>query len=161
MKAISEILTPDQVILDLKVDDKFQVISQLIKTLEDCPEVVDRDKFARDIVKREEDFPTGLENGTALPHARTTAVTDLIMAFGRCKRGVDFGAPDGKPSFLVFLFGVPRDEIKDYLKTIARLSRMMKQDTFRRKLMSAGSAEEIVNSIQESEKKLDKREQPL
>ena len=156
MKLISEILTVERIILDLDVDDKYDAISKLIKTLGNCSEVIDQEKFAKDIVQREEDFPTGLENGTALPHARTTAVTDLVMAFGRCNTGIDFGAPDAKPTTLIFLFGVPRDEVKDYLKTIAQLSRLLQKDTFRKQLMQAKDPSDILDSIRESEKKVNK-----
>jgi fructose-specific phosphotransferase system IIA component len=153
MKWISEILTTDHIILDLNVQDKFEAISKLIKTLDDCSEVIDQEKFANDIVQREKDFPTGLENGTALPHARTTAVTDLIMAFGRCQTGVDFGAPDSKPAHLVFLFGVPRDEVKDYLKTIAQLSRMLQDIKFKDRLNHAKQPEDIIKAICDTEKR--------
>jgi len=154
MKQISEILTTGHIVLDMKANDKFKVISMLVKVLKDCPEVINTEQFAKDIVRREDDFPTGLENGTALPHARTMAVKNLIMAFGRCKPGVDFGAPDGKPSRLVFLFGVPRDEIKDYLRTIAQLSRLLKQDKFRRKLLTIDTPDKILSFIRDFESKM-------
>jgi PTS system fructose-specific IIC component len=156
MKLISEILTPDHIVLGLEASDKFNVISMLVDALSNCPQVIDREQFTKDIIRREEDFPTGLENGTALPHARTTAVKDLIMAFGRTKTGVNFGAPDRKPSRLVFLFGVPRDEIRDYLRTIAQLSRLLKEDRFRRKLMTIKAPERILAIIGEYESKLPK-----
>jgi fructose-specific phosphotransferase system IIA component len=154
MKQISEIITTDHIVLDLDVKDKFDAISALIKTLGNSDDVIDQAKFTADIIQREKDFPTGLENGTALPHARTTAVTDLIMAFARCKQGVDFGAPDSKPANLIFLFGVPRDEVKDYLKTIAQLSRLLQQERFRNGLMRARNANEVITEINQSEKRL-------
>ena len=154
MKLISQILLKDHIMLDMDVPDKFSAISKLLDTLKSSSDIIDLDRFAKDIERREKDFPTGLENGTALPHARTTAVSDLIMAFGRSEKGVDFGAPDGKPSKLVFLFGVPRDEVKDYLKTIAQLSRLLKEHSFRDKLLDANNPNEIIALIREAEKKL-------
>ena len=154
MKLISDIINVDHIILDLDSGDKFHAISKLLTTLESCSEVIDINKFAKDIERREEDFPTGLENGTALPHARTTAVSDLVMAFGRSVNGIDFGAPDGKLSHLIFLFGVPRDEVKDYLKTIAQLSRLLKQDAFRDRLMSVKTPHEVITAISEAENNL-------
>ena len=154
MKQISEIITTDHIVLDLDVTDKFDAISALIKTLGNSDDVIDQIKFTEDIIQREKDFPTGLENGTALPHARTTAVTDLIMAFGRCRQGVDFGSPDSKSANLIFLFGVPRDEVKNYLKTIAQLSRMLQQERFRTGLMRAKSAKEVISEISNSERRL-------
>jgi fructose-specific phosphotransferase system IIA component len=154
MKQISEIISTDHIVLDLDVKDKFDAISVLIKTLGSSDHVVDQAQFARDLIQREKDFPTGLENGTALPHARTTAVTDLIMAFARCKHGVDFGAPDSKPAHLIFLFGVPRDEVRNYLKTIAQLSRLLQQERFRNGLMRARNAKEIISEVSQSERRL-------
>ncbi len=152
MKLISDIINVDHIILDLEVGDKFEAISKLLDTLKSCSEVIDIDRFAKDIERREKDFPTGLENGTALPHARTAAVSDLVMAFGRSTNGIDFGAPDGHPSNLVFLFGVPRDEVKGYLKTIAQLSRLLKGHSFREKLLNAKNSNEIITFIIEAEK---------
>ena len=58
MKLISDIINVDHIILDLDVRDKFGVISKLLKTLKSCLEVIDIDKFAKDIERREKDFPT-------------------------------------------------------------------------------------------------------
>jgi len=154
MKRISELIGTDHMILDLAAQDKFQAISELIKILGNSEYVVNQQDFVDHTIQREKDFPTGLENGTALPHSRTTAVTDLIMAFGRSKQGVDFGAPDGKPAHLIFLFGVPRGEVKDYLKTIAQLSRMLKQDRFRKGLMRAREPKGVLSEIRETERRL-------
>jgi len=154
MKRISELITTDHIILDLAAQNKFEAITELIKTLGNSEYVIDQQEFTDHTIQREKDFPTGLENGTALPHARTTAVSDLVMAFGRSKQGVDFGAPDSKPAHLIFLFGVPRGEVKDYLKTIAQLSRMLKQDRFRQGLMDAKDPRGILSEIQAAERRL-------
>ena len=78
------------------------------------------------------------------------------MSFGRFRQGVDFGAPDSKPAQLVFLFGVPRDEVKDYLKTIAQLSRMLQKVEFRTKLMNAKEPSVILTAIRAAEKTLNR-----
>ena len=66
-----------------------------------------------------------LENGVALPHARTTAVTEIVAVIGRCQEPVAFG-PDKVPVRLVFLYGVPLHYIREYLAVVAQLTRSLR-----------------------------------
>ncbi|HEX7343350.1 MAG TPA: PTS sugar transporter subunit IIA [bacterium] len=150
MKEIRDLIRPEGVFLDLAGKDKYDVIHQIIERLKDQPNVGDAAVFAEEVERREREIPTGLLMGAALPHARSKVVTDIVMAFARLKRGVNFGAGDHELARLVFLFGVPSDQINDYLKLVAKLCRLLKQKNFRKDLLSAQSAEqviEILNSV--------------
>jgi mannitol/fructose-specific phosphotransferase system IIA component (Ntr-type) len=106
--------------------------------------------FEQEVVRREQEIPTGLQMGTALPHARSRVVKEIVMAFARLEEGVDFGASDQEPARLIFLFGVPNNQINDYLKLVAKLCRLVKVKSFRKKLLAAKSPEVVIGLLQEA-----------
>ncbi|RJP76337.1 MAG: PTS sugar transporter subunit IIA [Candidatus Zixiibacteriota bacterium] len=147
MKEIRDLIHPEYVFLDLTGKDKFDVIHKIILQMRGMPGLQDAGVFEEEVVRREREIPTGLQMGAALPHARSRVVDEIVMAFARLKRGVNFGAGDNEPARLVFLFGVPNDQINDYLKLIAKLCRLLKQPDFRKNLMTAKSAEEVIQLL--------------
>lgn len=147
MKEIRDLIRPECVFLDLTGKDKYDVIHQIIERLKDQPSIGDAAIFAEEVVRREREIPTGLLMGAALPHARSKVVTDIVMAFARLKRGVSFGAGDNDLARLVFLFGVPSDQINDYLKLVAKLCRLLKEKNFRKELLGAKSGEQVIEIL--------------
>jgi fructose-specific phosphotransferase system IIA component len=147
VKEIRDLIRPEFVFLDLSGKDKFDVIHKVIQQMRGMPGLQDAGVFEEEVVRREREIPTGLQMGAALPHARSKVVEEIVMAFARLKRGVDFGAGDKEPARLVFLFGVPNDQINDYLKLIAKLCRLLKQKNFRKNLLSAKTAGEVIELL--------------
>ena len=144
---IDELLHEDRIILDLVADNKFDVIRILAEKMTTADEVVDITRLTEDIIKREEEIPTGLEHGTAIPHARSSGVEGLVLSFARMAEGIDFGSTDNEPVRLVFQFGVPPDQISQYLKMLAKLSRLLKKTEIREKLLNATSPREISDAF--------------
>ena len=144
---IDELLHEDRIILDLAADNKFEVIRILAEKMTKAEEVVDIARLTEDIIKREEEIPTGLEHGTAIPHARSSGVKELVLSFARLEKGVDFSSMDKEPVRLVFQFGVPPDQISQYLKILAKLSRLLKKTEIREKLLNAKSPREISDAF--------------
>lgn len=147
MKEIRDLIRPECVFLDLSGEDKFDVIRQIIARMSSLPTIENAALFTEEVIRREQEVPTGLLMGAALPHARSRVVKDIVMAFARLKRGVNFGAGDDEPARLVFLFGVPNDQINDYLKLVAKLCRLLKQKNFRKNLLSAKTADEVIGIL--------------
>lgn len=131
-----ELPTPWAVCPELHAETPEDLIRELGSHLRNCPQVKDHQRFIEELLARERDTPTGLEHGCALPHARSAQVDEIVMLVGRSRRGVDFGAPDG-PAHLFFLFGVPLRAITPYLKLVATLSACLRNDGFRRDLLTA------------------------
>lgn len=150
MKEIRDLIQPESVFLDLSGKDKFEVIHNIISRLKDHKQIHDLEQFEKEVIRREKEIPTGLQTGTALPHARSKAVGEIIMAFARLQKGVDFGAGDSQPAHLIFLFGVPNDQINDYLKLAAKLCYLLRQEKFRSKLINARSVKEVVHILKKT-----------
>ncbi len=101
------------------------------------------------IREREELESTGVVEGIALPHARTEAVKDLLLVIAVVKEGLDFKALDGKPVYIVFLIVAPEEAKKKYINVLARISRMCRQEEFRKALREAESPSSILKIIKE------------
>lgn len=147
MKEIRDLIHPEYVLLDISGKDKFDVIHQIVGRMKGMDEIENPTLFEEEVARREREIPTGLQMGAALPHARSRVVKEIVMAFARLKKGVDFGAGDNEPARLIFLFGVPNDQINDYLKLVAKLCRLLKQKGFRKKLIGARDADEVIKLL--------------
>ena len=103
------------------------------------------------LLEREKLGSTGIGDGIAIPHGKLNIVDDLAISFGRSKEGIDFNAMDGKPVYLFFLLLAPENAAGQHLKMLAKLSRMLKDATFRKNLLEAPSKEEIYRIILEKD----------
>jgi fructose-specific phosphotransferase system IIA component len=151
MAKISELLPRSAILLDLHSTEKFEVIRELIQPLLSTGAIVDEAEFVSAIVRRENLESTGVGQGVAIPHARTRAVTRMVLAFARSFSGVDFNSLDGKPSHLVFLIAAPEEQKAEYIMTLARLSRLLRRDEVRIGLNKATTPEDILQVIQQYE----------
>lgn len=115
-------------------------------------EITDFESFLKDVFERENLSTTGICNGIAIPHARTDAVSQFVIAFGRSEEGVEFESLDGHPARLIFLMGTPKDEVKEYLRLLGRLTRLLKEESFRESLLKAEKAREIIEAFKKGDK---------
>ncbi len=80
-------------------------------------------------------------------------MADVIVAFGRSRQGVDFQSLDDKPAYLFFLLVTPDDRPGEHLKTLARISRILKNPVFREKLRIVPDGRELQRLIREEDGK--------
>lgn len=151
MEKLSALLIPEAIILNLKAQDKIGVIRELAELLVQKGLITDSEEFYAAILKRENLESTGIGQGIAIPHARTKAVRQLVLAFGRSATGVDFNSLDGKPCYDVFLIAAPEEKKSEYIATLARLSRFLRREEVRSDLARAGSPEEVIEIIRRYE----------
>lgn len=140
---MSDLITATMVDLDLPAGDKAATTAHLADLLVTAGRVTDREVFLADVRAREQLMPTGLEGGIGIPHARSAAVTEPTVAFGRSTDGVDFGAPDG-PARLVFLIAAPAEGDGDHLAVLAALARRLVHESFREALLHADAPDQVV-----------------
>ena len=141
---MADYFTEERIILDLKATDKAGAMAELGVVLETAPEMKDYGRFIEDVMEREKMATTGIGNGIALPHARTDAVSGVLLAAGRSPNGVDFKSVDGNAAKLVVLIGTPKSSgLNHYLKLLAYLTRVTRKQGFMREIMNAGTREEI------------------
>lgn len=140
---LSELLTENLIAAELAGNTKFQLIEELLDLLHKDGKISDRELALSDVLAREGYLSTGLENGLAIPHAKTDGVSELVMSFGLKKEGVDFESLDNKPAHLIFLVLSPRDTSGPHIRALAAITKNLKDIEKRRALLKAQSPEEI------------------
>ncbi|MTK10761.1 MAG: PTS fructose transporter subunit IIA [Clostridiaceae bacterium] len=149
---ITELLTKETIIVDLKSTTKADVIDELTNKLDRAGRLRDKEEFKNAIWKRENEFSTGIGEGIAIPHAKTSAVKTPALAFGRSKSGIDYDSLDGNSSHIFFMIAASEGAHNEHLDTLSRLSSMLINEGFKEKLMNANSEEEILLLIDREEK---------
>jgi len=146
---LGDILTPEQIKADLQASNRWEAIDELINRLVDCARIKpeDRDAIIAVVKKREGSMSTGIGFGIGIPHASTDLIYDVVGAFGRSKKGVNFDALDNQPVNLVMLFLVPQGQFQKHLHTLARIAKLLHKKEFRQALETAPDAEAMYNII--------------
>lgn len=152
LERITEFLKIESVELDMKATNKVEALLELTKLLEKSGKIEDSEKTLEALKDREKLGSTGIGKGVAIPHAKTESAEDLVIAFGVSKQGINFNSVDEEKVNLFFVFASPLKNSKTYLKILARISRLIRNDDFREKLLNAKSPEEIVELIDFEEK---------
>jgi len=140
------LITEKLVVLNLDSPDRHAATRVLGEALAREGRVTDLDGFLADVAKREEQMPTGLPGGIAIPHARSAHVSEPSLVFGRSPEGIDWGAEDG-PATLIFLIAAPEGGGDEHLKILASLARRLMRTEFRSSLMKAPDATTVVDVV--------------
>lgn len=148
---LSELLTPDRVRVPLRGESKQALLEELVGVLHEAGAVADADQVLRAVRAREQVLSTGVGSGVGIPHGKCDAVPALAMAAGVTGGPVDFDSLDGQPVRLLFLLVGPDAAAGDHVKTLSRISRLVRKDDFRQRLEGARSAEEFVALLAEAE----------
>lgn len=145
---LHEHLPASHISTTLKGETKFQIIEELVNLLHTNKKLLNRDLALEDVLARESYLSTGLENGLAIPHAKTDGVSELIAAFGLKKDGIDFESLDGKPANLIFLVLSPRDTSGPHIQALAAIARTLKDKRVRESMLNASSPGEVEEIIE-------------
>jgi fructose PTS system EIIBC or EIIC component len=148
---VSELLKKEFIIPELNGETKEEVINELIDLFKDDHRVDDIEKIRSAVLDREKIMSTGVGKGFAIPHGKTSAVKEIIGAFGKIKDGIDYQSLDGNPVQLVFLLVGKDTLISTHIKLLSRISRLMNKDDFRHRLIEANSADDIVKLFSDEE----------
>ncbi|MEO0076880.1 MAG: PTS sugar transporter subunit IIA [candidate division WOR-3 bacterium] len=151
MPKLSEIILNNGIILNVQNTEKIAVIKELAQKLIEQNLISDTEEFFSAILRRENLESTGIGQGVAIPHARTSAIKNIVIVFGRSQTGVDFSSLDGQPSHLIFLIAAPENMKTEYIMTLARLSRLLRKSEVRQALMAAQTSNDVIEIIRQYE----------
>lgn len=148
---ISELLNPGAVVAEIQSREKGKVLEELTDALVACDDSLQRDEVIKVLQERERLGSTGIGDGVAIPHGKLKGIPELMLAFGRSRDGVDFDSMDGKPAHLFFLLIAPEESVGVHLKTLARISKLLKDSSIRQHLLDAEGQEGLYQIILDEE----------
>lgn len=151
---LSEMVAIEAVVPYLKNTTKDGIIGELSGVISAVYPKHNKDEITQALIEREKLGSTGIENGVAIPHAKLNNLEQIIIAVGRSIPGVDFKAHDGNKSHIFFVLLAPANSQGMHLKTLAQLSRILKDDSVRSRLMGAETREEILNILRREDDRL-------
>ena len=149
---ITDLLQKEFVVKELKSKTKKEVLFELSEVFLQGGLSVDCDSMVEVLLEREKLGSTGIGDGIAIPHGKLPGLDNLIVSFGRSKDGIDFDSLDGKPVHLFFLLMAPENTAGQHLKALAKISRMLKEEFFRKDLMEGETSDDIYTIIDKKDK---------
>lgn len=145
--SITDILSVERVIAELKARQKDAVLQELAELVSPAVPGSTPAHLAGVLKERERLNSTAIGDGIAIPHGRVPGIRNVVAGFARSTTGIDFDSVDRRPTNLFFVLMAPDDAAALHLKALARISRLLKSESFRGHLLSLGSAREIYDAI--------------
>jgi mannitol/fructose-specific phosphotransferase system IIA component (Ntr-type) len=143
------LLTANTITFNLKGKTKEALINELLDMLVSQGTLLNRDIALKDLLDREQTMSTGILNGIAIPHAKTTAVQELTIAIGIKKSGLDFDSPLDDKANIIILALAPPAKSKPLYNFLLAITTTLNDDTFRSKILSATTPDEIVELLRQ------------
>jgi len=143
---LADLLDPKQVKLDMQAQSAQEAIRELVGILAANGRVPEPKKLSEAVIQREHENPSTVEDGVAFPHARTDVVETIVLAIGRSQAGIQFWR-NPAAAHLLFLIGVPKRLVGDYLVCVGALARIARNATFRDQLMAATTPEDFIGVL--------------
>jgi PTS system nitrogen regulatory IIA component len=153
MPTIRDLLQDNLIIEEIEAVDKQGVLREFARLLKSVNRVDSEEELLRALLERESLGSTGIGDGVAIPHGKLPMGSEMVVAFGRSRTGVDFQSMDAKPVFLFFLLVTPENKPGDHLKALARISRILKNPVLRESLRTASNRQELQRLIYQEDNK--------
>ena len=146
---LASLLTNDQVILDMKAEDHWPAIVELVEHLDknEFLKGENKDEVLNALQMREDQISTGIGSGVAIPHAFSETLDHVVAVFGRSKEGIDFESLDNAPVNFVLLFVVPKKDYHLHLQTLAAIAKLFNNCEVRQQLANAETREEVIDIL--------------
>ena len=151
------LLTTDTIRVGLPGATKDAVINALLDVIETHPAINDPEAVRKAVFAREAMMSTGVGKGLGLPHAKTLAVNKTVAAFAITAEPVEFGSIDDEPVRLLFLLVGTEAAKSEHIKILSRISRLLNRDAFRKRLVAAKDAKEVLALLEQGEMELEAR----
>ncbi len=145
---ISDSLAKNLVIHELESEDKEGVLREMVEALISSGCDIDPEKAHKILMDREKLGTTGIGDGVAIPHGKFDSLEDIAVVVGRSGAGIDFESLDRKPCHIFFLVMAPEHGAGSHLRTLALISRRLKDEAFRSAFMQSQGHDELWKLLQ-------------
>lgn len=143
---IIDAIHKETILVDLKSNDKKGILEELSYPVSQITGI-SHEELIRVLMERERLGSTGIGDGIGIPHGKLRHLDGLILGFGMSKNGVDFESIDGKPTYIFFLLFTPDNSTGLHLKLLARISRILKNDLFKKNLLKATDQNDVLKLL--------------
>lgn len=153
---LSELLTPDRIRVPLRASDKEGVLRELVDLMlagngGTGIGAAQAEEVLGAILERERQFPTGIGYGVAVPHGKSPALSTLFVVAGTSATPIPYETIDGMPVRLFFLLAGPESLAGAHVKALSRISRLVRREPVRGRLLGARTPEEFYRALCEAE----------
>ena len=145
---ILDVLNKSAVLTDIKSIDKKGVLEELVAPVAEIAGI-ERGTLVKVLLERERLGSTGIGGGIGIPHGKLKNLDQLVLGVGISRKGVDFDSMDNRPTHIFFLLVTPENSTGIHLKVLAQISRLLKDDLLKERLMAAADADAVLSLIQE------------
>jgi PTS system nitrogen regulatory IIA component len=150
---ITDFLTARAIVPALAARDKDAALEEMAGWLARAYNPLDKQRVLQVLLAREKISTTAIGEGVAIPHGKLAEVERVCGLFARSPEGIDFASLDGGLTHLFFVLIAPESAAADHLKALARISRLLKDEAFRRRLMNGKTSQELFDIIAEEDEK--------
>ncbi len=148
---LTDHLPPNLVKVPLAAKDKIAAITELVDLMLAAGVTTQREELLAAVLEREKQRTTGIGRGFAIPHAKSDAVGQLVIALGRPAQPLEFGAIDGLPVQLIALLASPTKATSTHIQALAKLSRLVTNASVMESLLTAKSPERLHQIIAQND----------
>lgn len=140
---LSNYMNPDLIIF-LNAETRDQALQTLVDRISEKGKLPDKEAFYQAIIEREKIVSTGIGMGIAIPHAKLASYDHFFIAIGILQKPVEWNALDGAPVRVIFMIGGPDDKQTEYLQILSNLTRVIKDEERRKKLLNLSNPHSII-----------------
>ncbi|MGE4266006.1 MAG: PTS sugar transporter subunit IIA [Deferribacterales bacterium] len=152
---LTELVCEECIVPELKGDSKSDVLREMMNTLAKTENKIDAEAALSAIMEREALGSTGVGEQVAIPHAKIADIEEVAIVIGVKRSGIEFDSADGKPVRLFFMLISPAKQMNIHLKTLAKISKLVKMTDFKERTMAEKiTAEKIYAILREEESRL-------
>jgi mannitol/fructose-specific phosphotransferase system IIA component (Ntr-type) len=151
---LTDYLKPDSIGIGVAADSKEDLLDAVLKLADKNPHVLDAKKVRQAVLEREKIMSTGVGKNFAIPHGKTDAVDDIVLAFATTAEPVNYGSMDNEPVRIVLLLISKESLVSQRLSLLSRASKVMNSDHARTALMNAKSPEDVISIFNQEEARI-------
>jgi mannitol/fructose-specific phosphotransferase system IIA component (Ntr-type) len=150
-RPLTSLLAPERIDVGLAVDTKAELLAEMVQMIATSEAVSDGDLVLHDVLAREARMSTGVGNGLAIPHARTQAASESLLALVILAEPIDYAALDGHPVRLAMMLIGPEADRVAHLHILSRVSRVLSDAVVRSRIEAAESPTDVLAAIRAAE----------
>jgi CPA2 family monovalent cation:H+ antiporter-2 len=142
------------IITDLQARTKDDALREIIEKSSKHTKLKNKEEFYRRIIEREQIANTYIDQGLAIPHARTNTVSGMLISLAISQKGIDWKAPDNKPVHIIVLLGAQKSFNEQYLRLLSRIASVFNDPDIITKVKYCSNSNNLMTIIQERESKI-------